>query len=159
MKRKRKAFVKVLEKVKLVLVNIRFRLNISMQVMVTNPDIGFGAWHIYLVYYALVECWACKWFALSLFARVSKRSFQVWMNIVITTLQWLLVWLSHGLFLNSIFAWSPHTCFICISCFSTYNDHGVLLCFRRFMFIWFKSFTVSKIRCEWVMFNCSQLTC
>ena len=46
MKRKRKAFVKVLEKVKLVLVNIRFRLDISMPVMVTNPGIGFGAWQI-----------------------------------------------------------------------------------------------------------------
>ena len=43
MKRKRKAFVKVLQKVKLVLVNIRFRLEISMPVMVTNPGIGFGA--------------------------------------------------------------------------------------------------------------------
>ena len=43
MKRKRKAFVKVLEKVKLVLVNIRFRLEISMPVMVTNPGIRFGA--------------------------------------------------------------------------------------------------------------------
>ena len=42
MKRKRKAFVKVLEKAKLVLVNIRFRLDISMPVMVTNPSIGFG---------------------------------------------------------------------------------------------------------------------
>ena len=43
MKRKMKAFVKVLEKVKLVLVNIRFRLDISMPVMVTNLDSGFGA--------------------------------------------------------------------------------------------------------------------
>ena len=43
MKRKRKAFVKVLEKVKLVLVNIRFKLDINMLVMVTNPGIGFGA--------------------------------------------------------------------------------------------------------------------
>ena len=37
MNRKREAFVKV----KLVLVNIRFKLNISMLVMVTNPDIEF----------------------------------------------------------------------------------------------------------------------
>ena len=43
MKRKRKAFVKVLEKVKFVLVNIRFRLDISMPVMVTNPGTRFGA--------------------------------------------------------------------------------------------------------------------
>ena len=43
MKRKREAFVKILEKVKLVLVNIRFKLDISMLVMVTNPGIGFGA--------------------------------------------------------------------------------------------------------------------
>ena len=42
-KRKREAFVKVLEIVKLVLVNIRFRLDISMLIMVTNPGIGFGA--------------------------------------------------------------------------------------------------------------------
>ena len=40
---------------------------------------------IYLVYYALVECWACKWFSLSLLACISKCSFQVWMSIVITT--------------------------------------------------------------------------
>ena len=43
MKRKRKDFVKVLLKIKLVLVNIRFRLDIRMPVMVTNPGIGFGA--------------------------------------------------------------------------------------------------------------------
>ena len=43
MKRKREAFVKVLEKVKLVLVNIRLKLDISMPVIVTNPGIGFGA--------------------------------------------------------------------------------------------------------------------
>ena len=43
MKRKMEAFVKVLEKVKLVIVNIRFRLDISMPVMVTNPSIGFRA--------------------------------------------------------------------------------------------------------------------
>ena len=45
MERKKKVFVKVLWKVKLVLVNIRFRLDINMPVMVTNPGIGFGAWH------------------------------------------------------------------------------------------------------------------
>ena len=38
-KRKREAFVKV----KFVLVNIRFRLDISMPVIVTNPGIRFGA--------------------------------------------------------------------------------------------------------------------
>ena len=38
-KEKRNDFVKI----KLVLVNIRFKLNISIPVMVTNPGIGFGA--------------------------------------------------------------------------------------------------------------------
>ena len=39
-----KRFIKKgLEKVKLVLVNIWFKLDISMPVMVTNPGIGFGA--------------------------------------------------------------------------------------------------------------------
>ena len=39
MKIKREAFVEI----KLVLVNIRFKLDINMPVMVTNPGIGFGA--------------------------------------------------------------------------------------------------------------------
>ena len=43
MKGKGKAFCKSLLKVKLVLVNIKFRLDISMPVMVTNPGIGFRA--------------------------------------------------------------------------------------------------------------------
>ena len=43
MKRKRKVFAKVLLKVKLVLVNIRFKLDISMSVMVINSGIEFRA--------------------------------------------------------------------------------------------------------------------
>ena len=33
---------------------------------------------IYFVYYALVECWACKWFALSLLACMSKCEWTLW---------------------------------------------------------------------------------
>ena len=43
MKGKREFFVEAFEKVKLVLVNIRSKLDISMPVMVTNPGIKFGA--------------------------------------------------------------------------------------------------------------------
>ena len=43
MKSKREAFGKSFVKVKYVLVNIRFRLDISMSVMVTNPSIRFEA--------------------------------------------------------------------------------------------------------------------
>ena len=32
--------------------------------------------------------------------------------------------------------------------FSSYNDHIVLLCFTRFLFICFKSYTDSRVRCE-----------
>ena len=39
----KKFMKKSFQKVKLVLVNIRFRLDISMPVMVTNPSTGFGA--------------------------------------------------------------------------------------------------------------------
>ena len=58
-------------KVKLVLVNIRFRLDISMPVMVINPGIGFGAWQ-------------CPWgnprqthirFAQLIYGRVSNTNF------------------------------------------------------------------------------------
>ena len=41
--------------------------------------------------------------------------------------------------------------------FSAYNDQAVLLCFKRYLFLWFKSFTDSRVRCKWVLFNCSQL--
>ena len=41
-KRKKGSFCKSFVRVKLVLVNIRFKLDISMPVMVTNPGIGFG---------------------------------------------------------------------------------------------------------------------
>ena len=44
--RKEGSFCKIFVKVKLVLVNIRFKLDISMPVMVTNPGIGFGTWHL-----------------------------------------------------------------------------------------------------------------
>ena len=57
------------------------------------------------------------------------------------------------------FAWSHYACLICVTSFSTYNDHIVLLCFRRFLFICFKSYSDSRVRYEWVLFNCSQLTC
>ena len=43
LKMKKRSFCKSFVKVKLVLVNIRFKLDISMPVMVTNPGIGFGA--------------------------------------------------------------------------------------------------------------------
>ena len=33
-----------------------------------------------------------------------------------------------------------------ITNFSTYNDDTVLLCFRRFLFIWFKSLSDSRVR-------------
>ena len=41
--KKEERFCKSFFEVKLVFVNIRFRLDISMPVMVTNPGIGFGA--------------------------------------------------------------------------------------------------------------------
>ena len=43
MKKKEGRFCKSIVKVKLVLVNIKFKLDISMPVMITNPGIGFGA--------------------------------------------------------------------------------------------------------------------
>ena len=48
------------------------------------------------------------------------------------------------------FAWSHCVYLICITSFSTYNDHIVLLCFRSYLVIWFKSYTDSRVRCEWV---------
>ena len=112
---------------------------------------------IYFMYSALVECWACKWFALSLLTCMSGCSFQVWMSIVVTILKWLPVWSSHGLFLILFYLIAlclPHMPYK----FSAYNDQIVLLCFKSYLFIWFKSISDSKVRCKWVLFNCFQLT-
>ena len=54
-KGKREAFVEVFEKVKLVLVNIRSKLDISMPIMVTNPSIGFRVWHHVSLFF-----WRCN---------------------------------------------------------------------------------------------------
>ena len=108
---------------------------------------------------ALVKCWTCKWyFGLSLLACMSGCSFLVWMSIVVTiysNCSFLVKPCFIALFYS---AWLHCACSICIISFSTYNDHIVLLFFRRYLFLWFKSYTDSKVRCEWVLFNCSQLT-
>ena len=61
--------------------------------------------------------------------------------------------ISHSILLDRIVLVS-----YAITSFSTYNDDIVLLCFKRFLFIWFKSLLDSRVRCEWVLFNSSQLT-
>ena len=51
--------------------------------------------------------------------------------------------ISHSILLNRIVLVS-----YAIASFSTYNDDIVLLCFRRFLFILFKSLSDSRVRCE-----------
>ena len=109
---------------------------------------------------ALIECLTCKWYFTFKLISLLVRMFIPYVNehyghyfIVIACMAkpWLVA-LFH-------FAWSHCACFICITIFSAYNDQIVLLCFRRYLFLWLKSFTNSRVRCEWVLFNCFQLTC
>ena len=51
--------------------------------------------------------------------------------------------ISHSILLNRIVLVS-----YAIASFSTYNDDTVLLCFKRFLFILFKSLSDSRVRCE-----------
>ena len=51
--------------------------------------------------------------------------------------------ISHSILLDRIVLVS-----YAITSFSTYNDDTVLLCFKRFMFIQFKSLLDSRVRCE-----------
>ena len=110
-----------------------------------------------------VECWTCKWlFALSLLACMSGCSFPMWMSIVVTIY-------SDCSFLvkpiNAIVYYLIPFCLIALCLlhmhykFSAYNDYIVLLIFMRYVFLWFKSYTYSRVRCEWVLFNYSQFTC
>ena len=51
--------------------------------------------------------------------------------------------ISHSILLDRIVLVS-----YAITSFTTYNDDTVLLCFKRFMFIQFKSLLDSRVRCE-----------
>ena len=51
--------------------------------------------------------------------------------------------ISHSILLDHIVLVS-----YAITSFTTYNDDTVLLCFKRFMFIQFKSLLDSRVRCE-----------
>ena len=109
---------------------------------------------------ALVECWTCKWyFALSLLACMSGSSFLVWMSIVVTIYKWLFVFGQ-----AMVYCFIPF-CLIALCLlymhykFFAYNDHIALFFFKRYLFLWLKSYTNSRVRCEWVLFNYSQLTC
>ena len=93
-----------------------------------------------------VECWTCKWyFSLSLLACMSGCSFLVWMSIAIT------IYSDCSFLVKSCFiAWLHCACSICFTSFL----HTIIVlccCFRRYLFLWFKSYTDSRVRCEWVL--------
>ena len=98
-----------------------------------------------------VECWICKWyFVLSLLGCMSGCSFLVWMSIVVTIYSDC-SFLFKSYFITLIYiAWSHCACSICITSFL--HTVIVLCCcfFRRYLFLWFKSYTVSRVRREWV---------
>ena len=105
---------------------------------------------------ALVECWTCKWYfafkLISLHVRLFIPSVNEHCGLYVIV---IIVWSSHGLLLNSIFAWSHCACSICITSFL--HTMIILYCcgFRKYLFLWFKSYTNSRVRSEWVLFNCS----
>ena len=108
-------------------------------------------WCIYLSVFVSVVCWTCKWyFALSLFACMSECSFLMWMIIVIT------IYSDYSCLVKSCFigivviVWSHCACFICISRFLL-TMIILCYCFQENLSIWFKSFTVSRVRYEWVL--------
>ena len=105
-------------------------------------------WCNYLCIFVSVVCWTCKWhFALSLFARMSGCSFLMWMIIVITIYSDCSCLVKPCFIAIVIIAWSHYACSICISRFMLAM---IILCYC-FLSIWFKSFTTSRVRCEWVL--------
>ena len=64
--KKEESFCKSFQKVKLVLVNIRFRLDISMLVMVTNPGIGFGGVTVMFLGNGPRQVYTCSWITMIL---------------------------------------------------------------------------------------------
>ena len=99
-----------------------------------------------------VECWTCKWyFVLSLLGCMSGCSFLVWMSIVVTIYSDCSI-LVKSCFITLIYiTWSHCACSICITSFL--HTMIVLYCcfFRRYLFLWFKSYIDSRVRYEWLL--------
>ena len=108
-------------------------------------------WCIYLSVFVNVECWTCKWyFALSLLACMSKCSFFVWMIIVITIYSDCSCLVKPCFIVIFLIAWSHFAYSICILRFLL-TMIILCYCFQENLSIWFKSFTISRVRCEWVL--------
>ena len=105
----------------------------------------------------LVECWTCKWyFALSLLTCMSRCSFPMWMFIVITIYNDCSCLVKPCFIVIVFITWSHCAYSICISRF-LFTMIILCYCFRGNLFVWLKSFTVSRVRCEWVLVTVSNL--
>ena len=105
---------------------------------------------------ALIECWTCKWyFALNLLACMSGCSFIVWMIIMVTIYSDCSCLVEPCFIVIFIIAWS-HIAWLHCAC-SIYISRFLLTmnflcyCFQENLSVWFKSFTESRVRCEWVL--------
>ena len=101
--------------------------------------------------FASVECWMCKWyFALSLLVCMSGCSFIVWMIIKATIYSDCSCLVKPCFIVIFIIAWSHCASSICISRFLL-TMNFLCYCFQENLSRWFKSFTESRVRCEWVL--------
>ena len=102
---------------------------------------------------ASVECWTCKWyFALSLLTCMSGCSFIVWMIIVVTIYSDCSCLVKPCFIVIFIITWLYCACSICISRF-LFTMNFLCYCFQENLSVWFKSFTESRVRCEfWQLF-------
>ena len=104
--------------------------------------------------FASVKCWTCKWyFALSLFACMSKCSFTMWMFIVVTIYSDCSWMVKLCFIIIFILAWSYCACFVCILSFPLTMNLMSAFCdivFRRLVCM-VQELHRSRIRCEWVL--------
>ena len=106
--------------------------------------------------FALVECWTCKWyFALGLLVCMFGWSFLAWMIIVITIYSDCSCLVKPCFIVIFIVAWSHYACSICISRFLL-TMIFLCYCFQKNLYVWFKSFTESRVRREWVLATVSK---
>ena len=110
----------------------------------------YPGWN-YLWVLVSVVCWTCKWyFALSLFACMFECSYLVWMIIVIIIYSDCSC-LVKPCFIAIVFiTWSHCACSICISRFLL-TMIILCYCFQENLSVWYKNFSISRVRCEWVL--------
>ena len=130
-------------------------LCISLSISLLCPCWILYPWCNYLVLlYWLSVGHANDTLQLSLLACISGCSFHVWMIIVVTIYSDCLFLVKPRFIVSFLLLDRIVLAPYAFQVFCLQWSYCVIV-FSKYLSVWFKSFTDSRVRCEWVLFNCS----